>query len=88
MASPNFTEEEMRILMGNPHTLNVTPYRFVLTKEGKEGKHDCNNKSIVTLDCRFQLLFRLKPCASLVLLNWPVKRYYVVIEPGRGDCEP
>ena len=36
MPSPNFTEEEMRILMGNPYTLNVTPYRFVLTKEGKE----------------------------------------------------
>ena len=25
MASPNFTEEEMRILMENPYTLNVTP---------------------------------------------------------------
>ena len=36
MASPNFTEEEMRILMENPYTLNVTPLRFALTKEGKE----------------------------------------------------
>ena len=36
MASPSFTEEEMRILMENPYTLNVTPLRFALTKEGKE----------------------------------------------------
>lgn len=36
MASPNFTEEEMRILMENLYTLNVTPLRFTLTKEGKE----------------------------------------------------
>lgn len=36
MPSKELTEEEIRIIMENPYTLNVSRNKFMLTKEGKE----------------------------------------------------